>query len=383
MNIKDAFFSIGKKIDKIIRELFGEEKKNNQPTPIVSTPVNQPEIAATPSRKRKLEFVESPEPQQRPIKKSRPSIKLTNYSNENKDASFKARWSFFKSHTGGYVRRGVKGYNHFDLILGEQELYGKNPANYGELFLGSLPEKSRGMFYLPFIQHNDHLKITQAGKDIHKPVKLIIDCTQLPEKKPRNWHNPVQPKDWQEQGVEEIINIPANDHGIGKQKEQEHVKTLYPFMTQYFPTISNALANKKSVYIHCKAGQGRSAFTTLCYLVTGYRQLIGVLPTIGNLFNEGKTEEVMSVIKEAFTLMKEKHKQTTIKLTNPITLQEIIEFAVYYSKNTGKKPEDYERLTEKETNRIKEIAQQQAKNLRDQTPEEPTLKVVSINSPVS
>ena len=108
------------------------------------------------------------------------------------------------------------------------------------IYLGGLPLKNK----------NHQQQIVDMG------VTYIIALVEDFELEEGWWNKPVQPQDWQENGI--IINqIPAVDFQPLKAEE----------IKLGVESLAQALDQGHIVYIHCKAGRGRSATIVIAYLM--------------------------------------------------------------------------------------------------------------------
>lgn len=108
------------------------------------------------------------------------------------------------------------------------------------LYLGAIPLKNNGHF-----EELQKLGITHV-------ISVLEDFEME-----AGWINtPVKHSDWEEAGIS-VKHIPAPDfYGLNKDEIREGVKDLH-----------EALEKGKTVYLHCKAGRGRSATVLVAYLM--------------------------------------------------------------------------------------------------------------------
>lgn len=108
------------------------------------------------------------------------------------------------------------------------------------LYLGAIPLKNMG-----------HFEALKALGITH--VISVLEDFEMAD----GWVNsPVKHSDWNEKGIT-TKHIPAADfYGLKKEEIEEGVKDLH-----------EALERGESVYIHCKAGRGRSATIVVAYLM--------------------------------------------------------------------------------------------------------------------
>jgi protein-tyrosine phosphatase len=122
------------------------------------------------------------------------------------------------------------------------------------IILGALPIKSK---WLRFGKH--HLKIIQQSKDRKKPLALVISAVQRFELQGLGLPmHTVQPDDWKEQHV-----VP---YQVSIADFSAEVKPVNIWVA--VQKIDHAVKSNQSVYIHCKAGRGRSWMISMCYLTT-------------------------------------------------------------------------------------------------------------------
>lgn len=112
------------------------------------------------------------------------------------------------------------------------------------IYLGAMPLKNKG--------HID--KLTDLAKSEGKKLAILSVLEPWEMQREPLLISPVTPKDWQEKKVEQKT-IAATDF-------------VPPTLTQLeegVRFIQNKVKEGKKVYIHCKAGRGRSATTLACY----------------------------------------------------------------------------------------------------------------------
>jgi len=126
-----------------------------------------------------------------------------------------------------------------------------------KLILGALPVKSQ------VGTSGDHLSKLRAQLDeFHQKIGLIVSCVQ-PEEFEGYGISALQfvkPNDWTEAlGVTDFCLIPMLDFGTGVSFDQ---------LVEATDRMSNVIHNQgQCVYVHCKAGKGRSWVVTMCYLI--------------------------------------------------------------------------------------------------------------------
>ncbi|MBS0635319.1 MAG: dual specificity protein phosphatase family protein [Verrucomicrobia bacterium] len=108
------------------------------------------------------------------------------------------------------------------------------------LYLGSLPMKSR----------KDHITLKNEGID------TIISVVERFENHTSTLLGaPVRPEEWRALGIQQF------------QIETEDFK---PLSVESFTKAIQSIDQGKKVYVHCKAGRGRSAAVVVAYLVLNY-----------------------------------------------------------------------------------------------------------------
>lgn len=130
---------------------------------------------------------------------------------------------------------------------------GYNLANHNQVsqpWWTEIPEKKIILGALPFHErkHVERLKILGVGGvlTLNKPFEL----------QPNFIGTPVQPCDWLLNDVQSL-HIPTPDFCPPTTKE---IQMGIEFMKKI-------IATGKSVYVHCKAGRGRSVVAVVCYLI--------------------------------------------------------------------------------------------------------------------
>lgn len=123
-----------------------------------------------------------------------------------------------------------------------------------QIMLGALPIKSKCWRW-----GGHHSKIVNQAKAKQKPLGLVVSAVQAFEIEGKGLpFKPVSPHDWQEVHVShQHISIPD----FSAKVLPKDVRTAIERMHQ-------AIKTNHSVYIHCKAGRGRSWMVLMCYLTT-------------------------------------------------------------------------------------------------------------------
>lgn len=111
------------------------------------------------------------------------------------------------------------------------------------IILGAMPLKNKN--------HLEEL-ISLAGKKEKLSILSILEKWEVQRQTP--FTTPITPNDWKVNNVNQLI-IEGEDH-IPPTLEQ--LKDGVDF-------INTEIAKGKKVYVHCKAGRGRSAITLACY----------------------------------------------------------------------------------------------------------------------
>ena len=126
-----------------------------------------------------------------------------------------------------------------------------------KLILGALPVKSS------VGSAGDHLsKLSKQLEEYHQRIGLVVSCVQ-PEEFDGYGVTAlefVKHKDWTDAlGVTNFCMVPMVDFGAGVSFE-----LLVDATERMFDTIHN---KNECVYVHCKAGKGRSWVLTMCFLM--------------------------------------------------------------------------------------------------------------------
>lgn len=109
-----------------------------------------------------------------------------------------------------------------------------------QIILGGIPLHNLG--------HLEELK--------HEGIDAVLCLLEPFESKPTLYFNPVSQKDWENNGIA-FLQIPAEDtYGI----DVNHMMIGINFMLEQ-------INQDKKVYVHCKAGVGRSASVVICYFI--------------------------------------------------------------------------------------------------------------------
>lgn len=134
-------------------------------------------------------------------------------------------------------------WNWYDKII---EL--KNGAS---VFLGALPLK-------PGTLRDQDGEIYKDFKA--KGIGAILTVVEPFENHSEGYlHSAVTPKDWKEHGFDQL-QLPAEDYGT---LPMEDIEKGVAYM-------ESMMKQGKSVYVHCKAGMGRSLLIVVCYLIKNH-----------------------------------------------------------------------------------------------------------------
>ncbi len=135
-------------------------------------------------------------------------------------------------------------YNHWKYVTGEWNLHDKICEFEGrKLYLGVLPSQSYWQDTLEFMQKEGISAVLSVTEVFENQSKGIVLC-------------PISPKTLLEANISQF-QLPARDFGTLSIEEVE-------LGVEY---IHAKFLERKSVYVHCKAGRGRSALVVMCYLI--------------------------------------------------------------------------------------------------------------------
>uniref|UniRef100_A0A6B2LG70 Uncharacterized protein n=1 Tax=Arcella intermedia TaxID=1963864 RepID=A0A6B2LG70_9EUKA len=109
---------------------------------------------------------------------------------------------------------------------------------------------------LPFHDKNHRERLVQ----IENVGAVVIMCQDF-EFNPI-FGKPVSPLDWLESGVE-VLHMPTEDFNAPNVTE---ISTAVSFIQEFLEKTNGS----KSVYVHCKAGRGRSVAVVVCYLISSF-----------------------------------------------------------------------------------------------------------------
>lgn len=109
------------------------------------------------------------------------------------------------------------------------------------LYLGSLPNRTQ----------SEGEKLSQIG------VESVVSINEPWEREPLGLSLPYRDKDWKELGVKSIKKMDVLDHSL---VDMDKLNEAADF-------INESLLSRKSVFVHCRAGKGRSAMLIAAYLI--------------------------------------------------------------------------------------------------------------------
>jgi protein-tyrosine phosphatase len=178
-------------------------------------------------------------------------------------------------------------YNHIQCLSGRWNWQDKiGDFEKGKLYLGVLPSQSPWQDSLAFMKNEG--------------IKAVLSITEVFENKSAGYLlSPIPPQVFGKEGIAQT-QITAQDFGtLSLEKVEQGVEYIH-----------SKLATGESVYVHCKAGRGRSALVIMCYLIK----------------YQGKTAD------EAFALVKSQRKQAGFSQKDP-KWQTLKEFEKMYTGN--------------------------------------------------
>ena len=131
----------------------------------------------------------------------------------------------------------LSNWNLWDQIIGEK--------GSAQLFLGSLPLK------IESLKRNDATELKSIG------IEAVLSVVEVFENHSSgNIVSPVMSKEWEELEIKQL-QLPSADF-----------KTMsFEMIQRGMEFIRWNLENGRSIYVHCKAGRGRSALIVMCYLI--------------------------------------------------------------------------------------------------------------------
>ncbi len=161
--------------------------------------------------------------------------------------------------------------------------------NGPKLVLGALPVKSH-------MSNWDDLENLKKDK-----IGAVLSTVEMFENNTSSGvtSNPITPTEWIEVGIKQL-QLPTPDF-----------KTIpFDLINLGVEYINWNMKNERSVYVHCKAGRGRSALIVMCYLI--------------------KYEKMSAV--QAFALVKENRKQAGFAVTDP-KYQSLLDYEREFNKS--------------------------------------------------
>jgi len=140
----------------------------------------------------------------------------------------------------------VGSWNHWDKIITFDN--GTDPANQPSLYLGALP-LVKGVAGREL--RNDLEQLKEIG------VGAVLSVVEVFENNSEGYiTSAVTPQQWKEGGIKQL-QLPTPDF---ETISLEQIQRGVAF-------IDWNIQNNRSVYVHCKAGRGRSALIEMCYLI--------------------------------------------------------------------------------------------------------------------
>ena len=119
---------------------------------------------------------------------------------------------------------------------------------YGTIVLGALPLRPEG--------HLETLTQATVAANGFSRVRAVLTLNKPYELQPTYLNTPVSAEDWASKTVEQMI-FPVEDFN---RPTPEQLNEACVFLDKH-------MALKNTVYVHCKAGRGRSCAVVCCYLV--------------------------------------------------------------------------------------------------------------------
>lgn len=159
-------------------------------------------------------------------------------------------WMIVAASVGGYamgliIQLPCKGFQkmQFETSAASRLLKSENYneiklSEANKLYLGALPNKLKG-------------DVTKPGMNI----KAVLSINESWEKSPLGFSLPYQAEDWHKLGVT-YLQIEAKDH-----------KVLNSIQLHQAANFIDSQLKHGNVYVHCKAGHGRSAMAIAAYLI--------------------------------------------------------------------------------------------------------------------
>lgn len=120
----------------------------------------------------------------------------------------------------------------------------------GKLYLGGIP-----------LHNYDHVEDFKS-----RGIKEVVSLVEPFEQQSKTLGgSPVSHADWEDAGIRQTL-IPTSDFNPVPAEK----------LVQAVDLIHSALSRGENVYVHCKAGRGRSATAVICYLLQYQREEIGL-----------------------------------------------------------------------------------------------------------
>ena len=167
-----------------------------------------------------------------------------------------------------------------------------------QLYLGAIPIQD----------WNHHIQLKELG------ITHVMTITELHENlQPNLLVTPVTPHDWKELGIIHCQIETSDQSSLTLRQIRENIRYLSQIMSNPY----------HKVYIHCKAGKGRSAIMSACYLM--YRdqltseQVIQNLKAIRHAISLNGIQ--MRCIQDYEQELIDFGKEVTIQMTRPIEMQ--------------------------------------------------------------
>lgn len=178
-----------------------------------------------------------------------PPIKNQTINEQKADDAYPGFEKYYLNYSfqlaGSQLMTSLGIWNWFDKVVEH-----KNGAS---LFLGALPLK-------PGTFREQDGEIFKEFKS--KGIGAILTAVEPFENHSVGYlHSAVTPQDWKDNGFDQL-QIPTEDYGTIPMEEIEKGVAY----------IRSMLENGKGVYVHCKAGKGRSLLLVACYLIK-YHQM--------------------------------------------------------------------------------------------------------------
>ena len=158
---------------------------------------------------------------------------------------------------------------------------------------------------IPILDWNHHVQLKELG------ITHVMTITEFHENlQPNLLVTPVAPQDWSQIGIIHRQIVASDQSSLTLRQIRENVK--------YLSQILRDPSHK--VYIHCKAGKGRSAIMSACYLVYGDKvtseQAIQHLKMIRHVVSLNGTQ--MRCIQDYEQELIDLGKEVTMQLTHPM-----------------------------------------------------------------